>query len=121
MDSTCDYINIISKEPITGLPNWFITIVLIICISTVIIAYIYACRSKSNSERRYAVLLISMAAALVFELCALTIGTIAVKEPTGRFKYSATIDKDKISVTQYEQFIKKYKPDIIDDIYYWED
>ena len=40
-------------------------------------------------------------------------------EPTGRYNYKATIDKDNITVTEYEQFIKEYHPDIKDDIYYF--
>jgi hypothetical protein len=42
-------------------------------------------------------------------------------EPTGRYKYQATIDKDKITVSQYEEFIEEHNPTIKDGVYYWED
>ena len=41
--------------------------------------------------------------------------------PTGRYTYEATINKDKITVAQYERFIEEYNPTIKDGIYYWEE
>ena len=39
---------------------------------------------------------------------------------SGRFRYEATVDKDYITVSEYEDFMKKYKPEIKGGIYYFE-
>jgi uncharacterized membrane protein (DUF106 family) len=54
-------------------------------------------------------------------LVTIMITAIFFQVPTGRYKYEATIDKDKITVAEYEQFIEEYNPTIKDGIYYWED
>ena len=41
-------------------------------------------------------------------------------EPTGNYSYKATVDKNKITVSEYEDFIEQYKPEIRDGIYYFE-
>ena len=40
--------------------------------------------------------------------------------PSGKFRYEATVNKNNITVSEYEDFIEKYKPEIKDGIYYFE-
>ncbi len=111
-----EYLNIISKEPITDMPAWFVGVIVGISICGAIIACILAQKYQQHGVR---ILLIGVALTLCFEIGALMIGTFTIQEPTGKYKYSATIDKDKITVTEYEEFIQQYKPTIKDGVYYW--
>ena len=47
------------------------------------------------------------------------ISCVLFSESTGQYNYKATIDKDNITVTQYEQFINEYSPQIKDNVYYF--
>ena len=58
---------------------------------------------------------------IVFEVIALCFCSVFFRVPTDTYKYEATINKDKITVTQYEEFIENYAPTIKDGIYYWEE
>ena len=59
--------------------------------------------------------------AIIFELLACAIYVTNFRVPSGRYKYEGTINKDLITVSQYEEFIKDYNPTIKNGIYYWED
>lgn len=41
-------------------------------------------------------------------------------ELSGKYTYKATVDKNKITVSEYEDFIEQYKPEIRDGYYYFE-
>ena len=40
-------------------------------------------------------------------------------EPTGKYTYKVAIDKDKITVAEYEKFLEKFKPEIEEDGYHY--
>jgi hypothetical protein len=46
---------------------------------------------------------------------------IFLKVPTGKYRYEATIDKSKITVEEYEDFLEKYNPTVVNGVYIWED
>lgn len=113
-------INIISKEAITMIPNWQVFIIAGIAISALCSTFIYWIVVKdANKVLRY-VMRVGLGA-IIFEIIALCICSAFFKVPTGRYKYQATIDKDKITVYQYEEFIEEHHPTIKDGIYYWEE
>lgn len=112
-----EYINIISKEPIMGIPLWQGFIVLVICIFLLICSF-YLYRLISIDMHIYALCAIFII--LGIEVASLGICDKYFSVPTGTYKYEATINKDKITIQQYEDFIEKYNPTIKDGVYYWE-
>ena len=116
-----EYINIISKESIKSIPAWIALIILGICIVG-ILAPVIICWIKTKShDDVFRVVCWSGVIAILFEVITLCICSAFFQVPTGHYKYEATIDKDKISITQYEEFIEKYNPTIKDGVYYWEE
>lgn len=119
-----NYITIISKEDIKVLPNWFalvlfIILALIVIIPT-IIAYIINKKKGNNLIKVINVELISGLVAFAVMFASFFTIVPHLLEPSGRFRYKATVDKNKITVSEYEDFIEKYRPKIKDDIYYFE-
>lgn len=113
-----EYINIISKEQVTTVTLWQILIVLVICI-LMLVCSVHVAKLVS---RRYLNIYYIFALVVIvgFEVICLEIGGKYISIPTGTYRYEATINKDKITVQQYEEFIEKYNPTIKDGIYYWE-
>lgn len=115
-----EYVNIISKEAITAVPTWLAMIGAVIAILGVLSTFIYwAIVKDANKVVTY--LLIVGSISLLFSVVWMCITCLFFSEPTGRYKYQATIDKDKITVSQYEEFIEEHNPTIKDGVYYWED
>ena len=113
-----EYINIISKEAITVVPTWIALLGASISILLVLSAFIYWSVVK-DPLRVLKYLCIVGSIAVAFAFVWMNIICIFFSEPTGQYNYKATIDKDNITVTDYEQFIKKYHPNIKDDVYYF--
>ena len=114
-----DYINIISKEAITGVPSWIAILGAIICTAVVASTFIYWAVVKDPFKvSKYLAIVGSCAIVLCVAWCCVT--SIFFKEPTGKYKYAVTINKDIITVSQYEKFIKEYNPMIYGDVYYFE-
>lgn len=113
-----EYINIISKEQVTTVTLWQIFIVLVICISMLACSNLWFKRVPLRYYKIYYILV--FVTIVSFEIIAITVCDKYLSVPTGTYKYEATINKDKITVQQYEEFIKKYNPTIKDGIYYWE-
>jgi hypothetical protein len=115
-----EHINIISKEAIMAVPSWMGLTASAIAIGIMSTTFIYWSIVKDvNKVIKYELILGVISLALVFSWS--IISSIFFKEPTGRYKYEATIDKDKISVSEYEEFIEEYNPTIQGEIYYWEE
>lgn len=117
-------INIISKEEIKVLPNWFLVTLLgisiaIVSISTVI-AYIICKKKKKSLIKVVYTELIAGAVAIAYIVMSFLFAAPYILVPSGRFRYEAVIDKDHITVSEYEDFIEKYKPEIKGDTYYFE-
>lgn len=119
-----DYINIISKEEIKVLPNWFVftlfgILAAIVFIPT-IVAWLICNKKKKPLIKVVYTELISGAVAIAFMITSFSLAEPHMLVPSGRFKYEATVDKDHITVSEYEGFIEKYKPKIKHGIYYFE-
>jgi hypothetical protein len=113
-----EYINIISQEAITAVPIWLAAIGSLVSIGAVLSTFVYWAIVKDvNKVPKY--LGIVGSAALVFSVVWMCITCLFFSEPTGRYRYEATVDKDKLTVSQYEEFIKEYNPTIVGDIYSW--
>ena len=113
-----DYINIISKEAVTAVPTWLAAIGLIIAILAVLSTFVYW-RFVKDLTRVCKYLGTVGSIAAVFTVAWMCISCMFFSEPTGQYNHKATIDKDNITVTEYEQFIKEYHPNIKDDVYYF--
>lgn len=115
-----EYINIISKEEIFKPYPLPITVVGCLVIAAVLSSYIYWGIVKDpNKIIKYLSVVGSIG--LSCFMIAIIICNTFFQIPTGRYRYEVTIDKDKITVAQYEEFIEKYNPTIKDGIYYWEE
>ena len=111
-----DYINIISKEAIEAPPDWCFTLAFVICIIIMSGGLVWATKDKFVSLLPVTIFgLIAIVVEAVLLICFIQFCSI----PTGNYKYEATIDKDNISVAEYEEFLKTYKPEIKENIYYW--
>ena len=111
-----DFISIISKEAITSPPDWCFYITLVISICIVLISLPIMIKQKFTS---FVPALICGAIAIVVVLVLAVSFSRFCSVPTGKYRYEATIDKDRVTVTEYEEFIKTYKPAINDGIYSW--
>lgn len=116
-----EYINIISKEEIKSMPLWIGLIIMGICIVGILLPIIVCWIKTKSHDDVFRVMVWASIIVILFEAIALCICSAFFRVPIGRYKYEATIDKDKISVAQYEEFIEKYNPIIKDGVYYWED
>lgn len=113
-----DYINVISKEAITTVPTWIALLGGSICILLVLSTFIYWAIIK-NPNKVMGYLGTAGSIAIILSITWMCICCMFFSQPTGQYNYKATIDKDNITVTQYEQFIKEYHPTIVEDIYYF--
>lgn len=115
-----EYINIISKEAITmpiALPVYIVCGLAVAGILGTLFYYI-----KTNKYNRAVKgFAIFGGGGMVLMLLTMLICSIFFRVPTGRYRYGATIDKDKITVAQYEEFIEEYNPTIKDGVYYWKE
>ena len=113
-----EYINIISKEAVTAVPTWIALLGGSISILLVLSTFIYwAIIKDPNKVIGYLGTVGSIA--IILSIAWMCISCMFFSEPTGQYYYKATIDKDNITVTEYEQFIKDYHPAIKDDVYYF--
>ena len=115
-----EYINIISKEEITQAFQLPITIVGCLAIAAILSAFVYLIIVK-NPDKTMKYMCIAAPVGMGCLIITAIICGIFFQVPTGRYKYEATIDKDKITVAQYEDFLEEYSPTIKDGVYYWED
>ena len=113
-----EYINIISKEAVTTVPTWIALLGGSVCIFLILSTFIYwAVIKDPNKVMGYLGTVGSIA--IILSIAWMCISCMFFSEPTGQYNYKATIDKDNITVTEYEKFIKEYHPDIKDDVYYF--
>lgn len=114
-----EYINIISKEAITAVPTWLQLVCGIISIGGVLSTFVYWAIVK-DPEKAIKWLFVAGGSALAFMMAFLLITKMFFAVPTGQYKYEATVNKDKITVAQYEKFIEQYHPTIVDGVYYFD-
>ena len=116
-----EHINIISKEAITAPESWPVILTGSIVILGLIGTLIYLFISK-NTDRTI-ILVDTLGGLGVLALIAVGIlSSIFFQVPTGRYKYEATIDKENMTVAEYEEFRDAYNHSHHKDgIYYFED
>ena len=113
-----DYINIISKEAVIAVPTWIALLGGSVCFLLILSTFIYwAVIKDTNKVMSYLGTVGSIASILC--IAWMCISCVFFSEPTGQYNYKVTIDKDNITVTEYEKFIKDYHPNIKDDVYYF--
>lgn len=115
-----EYINIISKEEITETPIWIIYLLGGLALAAVLSSLVCWIIVKDAYKVAKYELIVGSSAVGLFVIGSI-ICSVFYRIPTGEYKYEATIDKDKITISQYEEFIEKYNPTIKDGVYYWED
>ena len=113
-----EYINIVSKEAITAVPTWIALLGSTVCTLLVLSTFIYWTVIK-DPNKVFTYLGTVGSIAIILSIAWMCISCVFFKEPTGQYNYKATIDKNNITVSKYEQFIKEYHPDIKDDVYYF--
>lgn len=115
-----EYINIIAQEEITKVPAWHYYLCVVVVIATIISLIIYLFLPVDSDKYLDTITKVGFRA-LMTSIIVAFVSSIFFRVPTGRYKYEATIDKDKITVSEYEKFIEEYNPTIKDGIYYWEE
>ena len=111
-----DCINIVSKEAIEAPPDWCYVLAFGVCVAIILSGLFWSIKNKFATLTP---LMVSGVIAIGVELILLLCFIHFCSVPTGRYKYGATVNKDNISVTDYEEFLETYKPELIDGIYYW--
>lgn len=116
-----EFFDIISKEAIYEVPLWLTLIGACVAFGAILSTFIYWIINKNpNKVARY--LSVVGPCAIVFTVVFIIFTSAFCRiQPTGRYKYTATINKDKITLAEYEKFIEEYNPVIKDGVYYWED
>ena len=115
-------VNIISKEVITAPISWpTVTIAILLIASLIgILIYLFISKNYDNAIKYLAVIGLGgiLVLFLVTAICA-----IFFRVPTSRYKYKGTIDKDTMTISQYEEFKNQYnfRETMKKGIYYWED
>lgn len=113
-----EYINIISKEAVTAVPTWIALLGGSICILLILSTFVYWAIVK-DIDKVFGYLGTVGCIAIILCIAWMCISCMFFSEPTGRYNYKATINKDNITVKEYEQFMKEYHPNIKDDVYYF--
>ena len=122
-----EHVNIISQESITMMAPWISNVICILGFSMIGFLFgllIYShCRSKKISNETVFKIVLYVGS---IGLCTLFIlGMIAgifFRVPSGRYRYEATIDEEKMTVAEYNEFMKAYNHNQCKNgIYYFED
>lgn len=114
------YIDIISKEAVTEPSIWPMLIVSTIAIVALLTLLIYGWVTKlKKQDLIIKLMLIFGLGGILLQLVAVCLSAAFLQVPTGQYMYKATVDKENITVAEYERFIEEYDPDIIDGIYSW--
>lgn len=120
-----EYITIISREELmkASIPVGFVlfAIACAILFLPTIIGYIVIRKVKHKQLINVVwVELTSGFIALIFCIISSIVIVPKFAEPSGKYRYKATINKDKITVSEYIEFMEKYEPEIEDGYYYFE-
>ena len=116
-----DHVNIISQEAIIRGIGWPVHIVAALAIVGVLGTLLYFLYTK-NFDKTVKGCAIFGVGGLALMVITAAICSIFFKVPTGRFRYEATIDKEQMTVAEYEEFMKAYNHNkCVNGIYYFED
>lgn len=120
-----DSIIILEKTSINVLPDYILLIILgfVVLLTLILTLIVWIVLSKKKVNVFCWVIgteLIAGFTALILAMIFIFNYSKDFAIPSGNFRYKATVDKNNISVSEYENFIEKYKPEIKDGIYYFE-
>lgn len=116
-----DHVIIIHQEAITTGIAWPLLLIGIILIIIMIGSLIDLAISK-NAERTIKISSIAGMIGIPILLATQIVTSIFFKVPTGRYRYEATIDREQMTVEEYEEFMRAYNHSYSKDgIYYFED
>lgn len=122
-----DHVNIISKEAITMMAPWATNTIGIFGFSMIIfltglLIYSFKSHKKLSNEKILKVILYTgSVGTCILLILGCTLGLFFIV-PSGRYKYEATIDKEQMTVAEYEEFMRAYNHSHCKNgIYYFED
>ena len=115
-----EYIELISKKEIYTSIQWPIHLIGFLSIVAIMISLIVFLKTKKDKA------IIAMGIVgfigLILILVMALICSIFLKVPTGRYRYEASIDRENMTVSQYEEFLEEYQAiKLYNGNYYWED
>lgn len=113
-----EHVTIISKEAITAVPTWIAAIGAIVSILIVLSTFIYW-KFVKDPFKAAKYLGIVGSIAIIVALAWMCISCMFFSEPTGEYRYEATINKETITISEYEEFMDKYNVTVHDGIYRW--
>lgn len=122
-----DHVDIISKEVITMTAPWATNIICIFAFS--LITFLVGClvyslrdHKKISNEKLLKIILYTGATGLCVVFILICIAGLFFRVPSGRYKYEATIDEEKMTIAEYNEFMKAYNHSHCEDgIYHFED
>lgn len=123
-----DHVNIISKEAITMMAPWATNVICIFGFSMII--FLIGClvystfgrNKKLSNEKLLKIILYTGTAGLCVLLILCCSLGLFFRVPSGRYKYTATIDEENMTVVEYNEFMKAYNHSHCKNgIYYFED
>ena len=122
-----DHVNIISQEALTMMAPWVTNIISIVGFSMIaflIGMLLYSIKDHkkiSNDTVLKIILYVGSVGLCVLLILFCTLGFI-FRVPSGRYKYEATIDKEHMTVSEYEKFMEDYNHlQYKNGVYYFED
>lgn len=123
-----DHVNIISQKAITMIAPELSNVLAIfgfLMIVFLVGCYIYSFKLLNDRAKQKTLLKVTCwisGVGLTVLLVSGIIGSVFFRVPTGRYRYEATIDKENMTVAEYEEFMKAYNHSLCKNgIYYFED
>lgn len=116
-----EFITIVEKTSIDVLPEYVAWITVGIASGLILIPTILAW-IFSRGQLHKILITEFISGILTIVLCFIFVGCFSHRfvVPTGEYKYKVIVDKNNITVSEYEEFLEKYKPEIRDGYYYFE-
>lgn len=122
-----EHVIIISQESITMMAPWVSNVIAIIGFSLIGALFgllIYSSRKskKISNETTFKIVLYAGSIGLCTLFILTVIAGIFFRVPSGRYRYEATIDEKKMTVAEYNEFMKAYNhTQYKNGVYYFED
>jgi hypothetical protein len=122
-----EHVNIISQESITMMAPWVSNVIGIIGFSLIgflfgLLIYSHRKSKKISNETVIKIVLYTGSIGLCTLFILALISGIFFRVPSGRYRYEATIDEKKMTVAEYNEFMKAYKHTRCKNgVYYFED
>ena len=114
-------VNIISKTEITETPEWIVVVVIVFLMMLTCGLNAFICFNIKDVKKTVSLMEYIVIGSLIAGVTGMLLVYNLFERQTGRYEYQATIEKNKMTVCQYESFLDEYNPEIRDGIYYWRD